>query len=57
MTPPHHNQQLFSDHYIDVILPQRQDWQLLTVEVQPLMQEITAIFMKYKPSGKEAQAE
>ena len=57
MTPPYHNQQLFSDHYLHTILPQRQDWQSLIVEAQPVMQEIVAIFKKYKPSGKEAQAE
>src|SRR6266566_422206 len=57
MTPPYHNQQLFSDHYLHTILPQRQDWQSLIVEAQPLMEAISAIFKKYKPSGKEAQAE
>ena len=57
MTSPHHNQQLFSDHYLDVILPIRQDWQALTIEAQPIMQQIAAIFKKYKPGGKEAQAE
>ena len=25
----HNNQQLFSDHYLDVILPRRADWRLL----------------------------
>src|SRR5947209_3238024 len=57
MTAPHHNQQLFSDHYLDVILPQQQDWQLLAVEAQPVMQEVATLFKKYKPGGKEVQAE
>jgi len=26
---PHRNQQLFSDHYLNVILPRREDWQML----------------------------
>ena len=26
---PHRNQQLFSDHYINVILPKREGWQLI----------------------------
>jgi hypothetical protein len=32
----HHNQQLFSDHYLDETLPQREDWQALTVEATPI---------------------
>jgi type I restriction-modification system DNA methylase subunit len=58
LTPsPHNNQQLFSDHYLDVLLPQRQDWQMLVTEAQPIMEEIATIFKKYKRTRKEAQAE
>src|SRR5947209_1526415 len=53
----HNNQQLFSDHYLDETLPQREDWQALTSEVRPIMEQIAVLFNKYKPSGKEAQAE
>jgi hypothetical protein len=53
----HNNQQLFSDHYLDETLPQREDWQALTVEAAPIMEQIAALFNKYKPSGKEAQTE
>lgn len=57
--PPkiHRNQQLFSDHYLDVTLPQRQDWQELAVEAEPVMQEVAALYAHYVPSDKEAQAE
>jgi hypothetical protein len=54
---PHNNQQLFSDHYLDVILPQRHDWNALTSEAEPIMAEIGALLAKYKPSDKEAQLE
>src|SRR5579875_3537819 len=35
---PYSNQQLFSDHYLDVFLPQREEWQALTQEAEPVMQ-------------------
>ena len=58
---PHHNQQLFSDHYLDVTLPQREDWLALAdaPETREALRAITAIFKKYKPSEgeKEAQTE
>lgn len=56
-TAPHNNQQLFSDHYLDETLPERPDWQQLVGEAQPIMERIATIFKKYKPTGKEAQAE
>ena len=57
MASPHNNQQVFSDHYLNVSLPERSDWQALSIEAQPIMAQIDAIFKQYKPSGKEAQAE
>ena len=56
-TAPHRNQQLFSDHYLDDILPQRPDWQTLTTEAEPVRAEIAALFAHYRPGDKEAQAE
>lgn len=53
----HNNQQLFSDHYLDETLPQREDWQALTVDATLVMEQLAALFNKYNPSGKEAQAE
>src|SRR5438876_7931450 len=54
---PHHNQQLFSDHYLNVILPKRQDWQALAMEAEPVMRELQRILADYVPSDKEAQLE
>jgi hypothetical protein len=51
---PHRNQQLFSDHYLNVILPKRADWQLMVPEVEPIMRELQHIFADYTPSDKEA---
>src|SRR6202051_4831446 len=57
MASPHNNQQVFSDHYLNVSLPERSDWQSLSLEAEPIMAKIDALFKQYKPSGKEAQAE
>ena len=54
---PHNNQQVFSDHYLDVLLPQRADWQLLAAEARPALARIAAIVAGYTPSGNEAQTE
>ncbi|HEX5501120.1 MAG TPA: Eco57I restriction-modification methylase domain-containing protein [Thermomicrobiales bacterium] len=54
---PHHNQQLFSDYYLDVILPQRPDWRMLAAGVAPLMAQIAAVYARYEPSTNEAQLE
>ena len=35
ITAPHHNQQVFSDYYLDTLLPQRTDWQELVAEPDP----------------------
>ena len=54
---PHRNQQLFSDHYLNVILPKREDWQMLVLEAEPIMRELQRILAEYTPSDKEAQLE
>ncbi len=54
---PHRNQQLFSDYYLDVILPQRPDWKLLAVDAWSVMERIAAIVAAYTPSRNEAQTE
>ncbi len=53
----HRNQQLFSDHYLNVILPGREDWQMLAVAAEPVMRDLQRIFADYTPSEKEAQTE
>ena len=56
---PHYNQQLFSDHYLDFILPSpaRPDWLALATEAEPVLRDLQQIFATYTPGGKEAQAE
>lgn len=54
---PHRNQQLFSDHYLNVILPARTDWQMLGAEAEPVRRDLQDLFARYTPSEKEAQAE
>lgn len=54
---PHRNQQLFSDHYLNVILPKREDWQMLAVEAESFMRDLQRILADYMPSDKEAQLE
>src|SRR5579871_5533366 len=54
---PHRNQQLFSDHVLDDLLPRREDWQMLAAEATPVFSEITAAFGRFVPSTKEAQTE
>lgn len=53
----HNNHQLFSDHYLDQTLPLRPDWLALTEEAEPIREQIQALFARYKPGSKEAQAE
>jgi hypothetical protein len=54
---PHRNQQLFSDHYLDVTLPERSDWKALAAEAQPVFLALKQLFASYTPSDKEAQLE
>jgi hypothetical protein len=56
-TPAHNNQQLFSDYYLDHLLPERQDWQKLAEEARSAMEDIAAIFKAFKRGDKEAQTE
>ncbi|MDQ5852812.1 MAG: N-6 DNA methylase, partial [Chloroflexota bacterium] len=53
----HQNQQLFSDYYLNVILPGRPDWRLMAADARPVMDRIAAIFAAYTPSSNEAQTE
>ena len=54
---PHNNRQLFSDHYLNITLPQQQDWQELVALAKPLMEHIGRIYNAYVPSDNEAQLE
>lgn len=51
---PHRNQQLFSDYYLNTILPERGDWQLLAADARPLLARLQAIYAAFTPSSVEA---
>src|SRR5215204_1193787 len=53
----HNNQQLFSDHYLNVTLPQRPEWQLLAHDAGIALAAIGPIVRAYVPSQNEAQTE
>src|SRR2546429_4963430 len=58
LTPhPQRNQQLFSDHYLNSILPSRPDWQMLATEAEEALSDLQRLFAQYTPSTKEAQVE
>ena len=54
---PHRNQQLFSDYYLNTILPQRPDWKLLADDARPLLDQLRTIYAAFTPSPNEAQTE
>jgi hypothetical protein len=53
----HRNQQLFSDYYLDSILPSRPEWKLLADDVRPLVAHVREVLAAYTPPGSEAQLE
>jgi len=54
---PHDNNGLFSDHYLNVTLPGRQEWRYLANEAHPVMEAVAGILRSYVPSDNEAQTE
>src|SRR5438067_656975 len=54
---PHNNRQLFSDYYLDRILPSRPEWQLLYAKAEAALRAVGAIMAAYRPSDNEAQTE
>jgi len=55
--PSHRNQHLFSDHYLNEVLPKRLHWQALQESAQSVMKEVAAMFERYTPSDNERQTE
>jgi hypothetical protein len=59
----HHNRRLFSDHFLDELLPNkepwRQHWQQLRVEAAPIMESLKQRFAAFAPTDatNEAQTE
>src|SRR5215211_6276314 len=53
----HNNQQLFSDYYLNMTLPQRPEWKLLAHDAAQALTTIAPIVRAYVPSDNEAQTE
>ncbi|MHB9133234.1 MAG: hypothetical protein ACYDBB_19365 [Armatimonadota bacterium] len=53
----HYNHQLFSDHYLNEILPSQPAWRAMAVEAAAAFAEIRQLFAAYTPSRIEAQVE
>jgi len=55
--PPHYNRQLFADHFLDEILPDRPAWKALAEEAKPVIDQIAGILYSFVPSANERQTE
>jgi len=55
--PAHQNRQLFSDHYLNEILPTQAGWRALAQQAPPVLAEIAGIFDRFTPSENERQTE
>ena len=53
----HHNHYLFSDYYLDHLLPRRLDWQGATSEARAVMKRLQTIYAAFTPTENEAQTE
>src|SRR5690242_20570833 len=53
----HRNQHLFSDYYLNTLLPQRPEWKLLADDARPVMAQIAQVMQRYTPTSNEAQTE
>jgi Eco57I restriction-modification methylase/restriction endonuclease TaqI-like protein len=54
---PHRNQRLFSDHYLDTILPQASDWKLGADGAAETLRRLRDLYQSFTPSTNEAQTE
>jgi type I restriction-modification system DNA methylase subunit len=53
----HRNHYLFSDYYLDHLLPRRLDWQEATSEARAAMKRLQVIYATFTPTENEAQTE
>ena len=53
----HRNHYLFSDYYLDHLLPRRLDWQGATSEARAAMKRLQTIYAAFTPTENEAQTE
>lgn len=55
--PPHRNQSLFADHYLNHILPSRARWSAMMEYARAAMERIAVILNRFAPSENERQTE
>lgn len=55
--PAHQNRQLFSDHYLNEILPTQAGWRVLVSQAGTALAEVVGIFDRFVPSENERQTE
>ncbi len=57
----HHNQRLFSDYFLDHMLPNeepwREEWRQMREEAAPIMAQLQQLYAHFVPSSNEAQTE
>jgi len=54
---PYTNRNLFSDYYLEHILPEQTHWQFLEAEAQIIWAQIQTLYKSYTPSSNEAATE
>lgn len=54
---PHYNRRLFSDHYLNSVLPDTGEWRLGRDGAAALLPQVQALFQSFVPSPNEAQTE
>src|SRR4051812_46284288 len=54
---PHANRRLFSDHYLDVLLPESGEWKLGRDRSAALLARVRDLYRGFTPSTNEAQTE
>src|SRR6266487_7124008 len=54
---PHRNHRLFSDHYLDSVLPSRREWKAGLDDTASLRQRLRTSYRSFAPSSTEAQTE
>jgi len=55
--PPHNNQRLFADNYLNATLPQLPAWRRMSDDASQVMRQVQAILDAYRPSASEPQTE
>jgi hypothetical protein len=53
----HNNQQLFSDYFLDKILPKEEAWLALSAEAEPVMSALQERFARFATHANESQTE